>query len=63
MVIGGWYTCPDCHRRLIKIGSKSTIYLVPVYCRVCKAQRFPAIWNGREIGSGKPFPPLAGKIS
>lgn len=63
MVTGGWFTCPVCHRRLIRIDRRSTMYRVPVYCRTCKSEWFPAIFNGRELEAGKIFPLTGEKVS
>lgn len=49
MVVKGWYTCPHCHKRLLKIRPESVLYGTPVYCRSCRREWFPTIFAGREI--------------
>ena len=49
MVVNGWYTCPKCRKKLIKIYKDSTIRRTPVWCDRCKEERFPFIVNGTEL--------------
>lgn len=49
MVIKGWYTCPRCHKRLMKIRPESILYGTPVYCRTCQREWYPTIFAGQEI--------------
>lgn len=49
MVVNGWYTCPRCHKRLMRILPETVLYGVPVYCRPCKKEWMPTIFMGREI--------------
>lgn len=58
MVRRGWYHCPACNVKLQPIGPESVMYEVPVYCRRCKVEWFPAIWRGRELADNEPFPLL-----
>jgi len=55
MVVKGWYTCPTCHKRLQRVEPASILYGTPVYCRKCKVEWFPAIYNGRELDEDEPF--------
>lgn len=56
MVVRSWYTCPVCHRKLQKLQHDSILYNTPVYCRTCKIEWFPSIFDGRELGEDEPFP-------
>ena len=56
MVSNGWYHCPTCGKRLVKVLSDSIMYNMPVWCRGCKVAWFPSIFGGRELGSDEPFP-------
>ena len=55
MIVDGWYTCPACRRRLLKVEEDSVMYGMPVYCRKCKVEWFPTIYLGRELGEDEPF--------
>ena len=52
MVSGGWYICPRCGKKLIRIPPDAVLYGVPVYCRACKQEWLPTIWQGRELDGG-----------
>ena len=56
MVTDGWYLCPVCGKRLLKIPPDSIMYNMPVWCRSCKVEWFPIIFNGQELGDDDPFP-------
>lgn len=56
MVKGGWYYCPICEKRLIKVPPDSIMCNMPVWCRSCKVEWFPSIYNGLEFGPDDPFP-------
>jgi hypothetical protein len=60
MIADGWYVCPTCGKHIQKIPSDSIVYGVPFYCRRCKAEWYPAIFNGVECGDDYPFPRLDG---
>ena len=47
--MNGWYTCPRCGKKLMKILPESVVYGTPVYCRACKLEWFPMIYRGEEI--------------
>lgn len=49
MVINGWYTCPKCRKRLLRIKADSTVRNTPVWCSRCKEERFPLIVNGVQL--------------
>jgi hypothetical protein len=56
MVKDGWYHCPACGKRLLKTPPDSVLYGLPVWCRRCKVDWFPTIFNGWELGEDEPFP-------
>lgn len=56
MVTDGWYVCPTCGKHLRKVPPDSIMYNMPVWCRSCKVEWFPAIFNGQELGDDDPFP-------
>lgn len=56
MVENGWYHCPVCGKKLMKIPGNSVMFGVPVYCRFCKVEWYPTIYEGVEIGLDEPFP-------
>lgn len=58
MVKSGWYCCPICGKKLLKLEPESVLYDVPVFCRnkTCKVAHYPTIWGGRELGDDEPFP-------
>ena len=56
MVTDGWYLCPVCGKRILKILPDSIMYNMPVWCRSCKFEWFPTIFNGQELGDDDPFP-------
>ena len=58
MVENGRYTCPVCHRRLIKVLPNSVLCNTPVYCKKCKVEWFPSIYMGKELEDDEPFPIL-----
>ncbi len=62
MVKSGWYCCPICGKKLLKLEPESVLYGVPVFCRnkTCKVAHYPTIWEGRELGDDEPFP-MTGK--
>lgn len=49
MVIHGWYTCPRCHRNLQRVTKETLIQGAPIYCRKCKIEWFPTIFEGNEL--------------
>lgn len=56
MVVRGWYTCPVCRKKLQKVLPTTVLSDAPIYCQKCKAERFPTIFNGRELEDDEPFP-------
>lgn len=56
MVAQTWYCCPACGSRLLKVMPDSVMSNIPVWCRRCKVEWFPAIFNGVELGADDPFP-------
>ena len=56
MVLRGWYTFPVCRKKLQKVLPTTVMFDVPVYCRKCRAERFPTIYEGRELDDDEPFP-------
>ena len=56
MVTNGWYLCPVCGKRLLKVPPDSIMYNMPGWGRSCKGEWFPAIFNGQELGDDDPFP-------
>ena len=56
MVIKEWYVCPTCGKRILKVPPDSIMYNMPVWCRSCKVEWFPTIFNGQELGDDDPFP-------
>lgn len=56
MVTGGWYVCPTCGKRLQKIPSDAILCNVPIWCRPCKIEWYPSIFDGQELGPDDPFP-------
>ena len=55
MVTDGWYCCPTCGKKLIKIEPASILYNTPIYCRVCRVSWYPSIYEGKEIDGDTPF--------
>lgn len=49
MVINGWYTCPKCRKKLLRVLKTSTVRNTPVWCSKCKAERFPLIVDGVQL--------------
>lgn len=58
MVRDGWYYCPGCGKKLLRVPSDGLMYGMPVYCRSCKVEWFPTIFEGRELGDDEPFPDI-----
>lgn len=56
MVIDGWYLCPVCFKRINRIPLDSVVYNTPFYCRKCKMEWYPTIFEGRELDIDEPFP-------
>ena len=56
MVNNGWYHCPSCGRKLQKVPPGAIMYGMPVYCRKCKVEWFPVIFDGRELADDELFP-------
>ena len=52
----GWYECPACGKKLLKVSADSILYGTPIYCRKCKVEWFPAIYAGQELDDDTPFP-------
>lgn len=59
MVIHGWYTCPRCHRKLQKVTKETVIQGAPIYCRKCKKEWFPTIFEGNELREEVSFMKIA----
>lgn len=49
MVVNGWYTCPKCRKKLLRIRESSTVRNTPIWCGKCKEEHFPLIVNGIQI--------------
>lgn len=49
MVINGWYTCPKCRKKLLRVLKTSTVRNTPVWCSKCKAEPFPLIVDGVQL--------------
>ena len=56
MIQNGWYHCPACGKKLIKIPADGMMFGIPVYCRPCKVEWFPTIFQGKEFSEDEPFP-------
>ena len=56
MVTGGWYVCPTCGKRIQKIPADAILNNVPMWCRRCKVEWYPSIYDGMELGPDEPFP-------
>lgn len=55
MIQDGWYHCPSCDKKLIKVPEDAMMFGIPVYCRPCKVEWYPTIFKGKEIGDDDPF--------
>lgn len=52
MVVNGWYICPKCRKKLLRLLKNSTVRNTPVWCSKCKCEHFPLIVDGTLLTDG-----------
>ena len=56
MITNGKYICPACGKAIRPVGAGAIVFGHPFYCRHCRVEWYPNIYNGVELDGDTPFP-------